>query len=124
MVVGEFVKSKDIQGAGLVAILDNILVYLRENGIFITGKRTAIIDIVRVLETLYGAWVFSKSPGTESIGRGILLASLPLTLHSARYFAEGMIKGYSKPVIHSSYTPPPTPPPVVVSSGGANITSY
>jgi len=122
MALGDVAKAKDVQGAALVGVIDNALVYMRENGILITGKRVAAIDLVRLLETAYGGWKVAENPTAITLERGIFEGSLPLTLHSVRYFIEGMIKGYSRPVIHASYTPPSAP--VVVSSGGASITSY
>ena len=120
MALGDVAKAKDVQGAALVGVIDNALVYMRENGILITGNRAQIIDLVRLLETVYGGWKVSENPTAISLERGIFEGSLPLTLHSVRYFVQGLIKGYSRPIVRSSYTPPP----VVVSSGGANITSY
>jgi len=120
MAIEDIVKQPDVQGSFAVALIDNLLVYMRENGILLTGKRAAAIDLARLIETAYGAWEVAEKPTAVTLGRGFLTGSLPLTVHSVRYFVEGMIKGYSRPVVRSSYSPPP----VVVSSGGANITSY
>jgi hypothetical protein len=114
MAVLDIFSDKEIQGALAVGAVDNLLVYLIENGIVLTGKRKVVLDLARVGE-LVGGYMYKDNP----FGKGALVASIPLAMHSGRYFVEGLIKGYGRP--HVTYTPPSAPSYL---SSSVSVTSY
>jgi len=117
MALTDVFKDKEVQGALLVGLIDNLEVYMVEKGIVLTGGRKAILDLTRIAETGIG-YLQQSNP----LFKGIFVASIPLTMHTARYFVEGLIKGYSRSSGVVRYSPPPATPITGYTTSSSVIT--